>query len=154
MYFARCSLESAARDDPTDRHQHAHRPRGDGSDEQRQRSTARSRDVLRDYPSSPICKAGQPACALCHDGGPPARNPFGAAIEKKLLPGVARPLTDEQYASGLPAALKAVEAADSDADGTINLEEISLGTFPGGLLTPPLAFDYSHNAHRAAQAHM
>jgi hypothetical protein len=24
----------------------------------------------------------------------------------------------------------------------------------GGLLTPPLAFDYSHNAHRAAQAHM
>ncbi len=89
------------------------------------------------YPSSPICKTGQPACALCHDGGPPARNPFGAAIEQKLLPGVARPLTDSQYAQGLPAALKAVEAIDSDADGTTNVEEIALGTFPGSAKSAP-----------------
>jgi hypothetical protein len=89
------------------------------------------------YPASPLCSSGPPACALCHDGAPPARNLFGAAIGQALLPGTARPLSDQAYAAALPSALRAIESSDSDSDGTTNFEEIASGTLPGSAKSTP-----------------
>lgn len=82
------------------------------------------------YPNAPSCLAGLPACTSCHDGSPPARNLYGRTIEAGLLPGAPRPLSDADYASNLPAALRAAEGADSDNDGFNNLDEITAGTSP------------------------
>lgn len=83
------------------------------------------------YPASPLCTSGPPSCALCHQGGPPARNPFGTSIEQSLAPGAPRPLSDEAYAAALPAALRASEGKDSDGDKALDMDEIAAGTFPG-----------------------
>lgn len=81
------------------------------------------------YPTSPTCVSGRPACSYCHVA-PPQRNVFGAAVESQLAPGAARPLSDGDFASALPAALAAVEALDSDGDMVANLLEIQKGTQP------------------------
>jgi hypothetical protein len=88
------------------------------------------------YPEAPVCRGGQPACTFCHTT-PPARNPFGRAVEAELLPGTARPLSDEAFTEGLPIALAAVEADDSDADGATNLDEIIGGTYPADATSKP-----------------
>src|SRR5207244_3905209 len=81
------------------------------------------------YPQAPVCIGGQPTCALCHVS-PPTRNVFGMAVEAGLLPGAPRPLSDTDFAMGLPAALAAAESQDSDGDGVSNLVEIQKGTLP------------------------
>lgn len=58
-------------------------------------------------------------------------NDFGASLTLELLPGTPRPLTEEQYTEGLPAALAAVAAGDADGDGYSNFDEIMAGSFPG-----------------------
>jgi hypothetical protein len=88
------------------------------------------------YPESPACRGGAPACTFCHTT-PPARNPFGRSIEAELLPGQARPLSDAQFSEGLPIALSAVEADDSDGDGFVNLDEILAGTYPADAKSIP-----------------
>ncbi len=82
------------------------------------------------YPTSPFCVGQQPACTMCHVA-PPQRNVFGTSLEPKLAPGAPRPLSDDDFAAALPAALQAVESADADGDGVANLAEVQKGTFPG-----------------------
>jgi hypothetical protein len=55
---------------------------------------------------------------------------YGAALEAQLAPGAPRPLSDGDFDAALPAALAAVEAADSDGDGVSNLVELQKGTLP------------------------
>jgi len=49
-------------------------------------------------------------------------------VASALSPGTPRPLSDEQYLSGLPAALRAAESLDADSDGASNVEEFQAGT--------------------------
>lgn len=81
------------------------------------------------YPLAPACNGQQPACTFCHTAAP-QRNQYGGAVEAQLAPGVARPLSDGDFSMALPAALAAVESADTDADGVSNLVEIQKGTLP------------------------
>lgn len=89
------------------------------------------------YSSSPACLGGTPACTYCHEASPPARNSFGRAIEDVLLPGTPRPLTEQEYADNLLAAIAAVEGQDSDGDGFQNGDEITAGTLPADDLSFP-----------------
>lgn len=89
------------------------------------------------YPDAPTCIGGQPACVFCHTA-PPDRNDFGRAIEAALLPGQARPLSDQAYATALPDALRAVEGGDADSDGFNNRDEILAGTEPADRRSKPL----------------
>lgn len=82
------------------------------------------------YPDSPFCRAGVPACTMCHAAAPPARNLFGAAVQAALLPGAPRPLSAADFVANLPLALEAVELADADLDTYSNLAEIMAGTRP------------------------
>jgi hypothetical protein len=81
------------------------------------------------YPGVPACTGQEPACTYCHTS-PPVRNVYGMSVEAHLLPGAPRPLSDSDYAMGLPAALTAAEGEDSDGDGVSNLVEIQKGTLP------------------------
>ena len=77
------------------------------------------------YPTIPECSGKIVNCAECHVSAyPPSWNSFGLAVKAKLAAGT----TFEQ---ALPAALRAVEQEDSDADGLANLRELELGTLPG-----------------------
>ncbi len=89
------------------------------------------------YPEAPACTGQQPACTLCHTS-PPQRNVFGASLEPHLAPGAARPLSDGDFSMALPAALRAVEAADADGDGVSNLEEVLRGTLPADPSSRPV----------------
>jgi hypothetical protein len=88
------------------------------------------------YPASPACSTGNAACATCHTSAP-QRNVYGTAVAAKLLPGVPRPLGDTAFAEALPAALQAVETADSDNDGHNNVEEILAGSLPADPASKP-----------------
>lgn len=59
-------------------------------------------------------------CDSCHVAGGKSRNPYGLAVEAKILAGY----TDSQ-------AMVAVESADSDGDTFSNITEINNLTFPG-----------------------
>ncbi len=85
------------------------------------------REFCRIYPETALCTSGEAPCATCHTI-PPARNPYGVQVESALLPDTPRPLSDELYLNGLPAALSAVESLDADGDGASNLEELQAGT--------------------------
>jgi hypothetical protein len=85
------------------------------------------REFCRIYPQAALCASGAAPCTTCHTT-PPVRNAYGVQVESALLPGTPRPLTDEQYLSGLPAALQAAESLDADSDGTSNVEEFQAGT--------------------------
>lgn len=76
------------------------------------------------------CDDGPPDCTACHTL-PPARNAFGLDVERALLPGTPRPLGLAAFTEGLPDALAAVAALDSDGDGTPNRAELEAGTGPG-----------------------
>ena len=88
------------------------------------------------YPDAPACSGGAAACETCHVQTP-ALNAFGAQLSGELAPGVARPLSDEAFVSGLPDALRAIEALDADEDGASNLDEITIGTSPSDALDVP-----------------
>ena len=92
------------------------------------------------YPDAPACETSAPDCTFCHTT-PPALNAFGAAISEVLLPGEPRPLSDEAYSEGLPAALSAVEPLDPDGDGFSNFEEFVGGSFPGDGQSMPSGLD-------------
>ena len=67
------------------------------------------------YPDAPACGVGEVSCATCHDlDGPPVLNPYGSAVLEALDPA-------GSFIDGLPDALLAVEALDSDEDGVDNL---------------------------------
>src|SRR5262245_21791398 len=85
------------------------------------------REFCRIYPETALCASGPAPCTTCHTT-PPARNAFGIQVESALLPGTPRPLSDEQYLSGLPDALRAAESLAADSDGTSNLDEFRAGT--------------------------
>lgn len=86
-------------------------------------------DFCAKYPTASVCVGGQPACTYCHVAAP-QRNVFGAAIEAALVPSAPRPLSDGDFSMALPAALAAVESADSDGDAVSNLIEVQRGTLP------------------------
>lgn len=88
------------------------------------------------YPTAPLCVGQKPACALCH-AAIPERNAFGSAVSAQMLPGAPRPLALSDFSAALPAALRAVEALDSDGDNVSNLDEITAGTFPGDARSYP-----------------
>jgi hypothetical protein len=92
------------------------------------------------YPNAPACASGQAACTTCHSS-PPARNSYGAVIEKNLAVGAPRPLSDEAYSAGLLAALRAAEGVDADGDGVTNVEEIRSGTQPADPTSNPSTRD-------------
>ena len=85
------------------------------------------REFCRVYPQTVLCASGAAPCATCHTT-PPARNAYGLQIERALLPGTPRPLSDALYLSGLPDALRAAESLDADSDGSSNVEEFQAGT--------------------------
>lgn len=89
------------------------------------------------YADAPACRAPSADCTVCHTSAPPARNPYGAAIAAALAPGAPRPLGEAAYLAGLPAALAAVEALDSDGDGASNLDELRAGTRPSDAASRP-----------------
>lgn len=84
-------------------------------------------EFCRIYPETALCASGEAPCATCHTI-PPARNAYGVQVESALLPDTPRPLSDELYLSGLPAALSAVASLDADSDGASNEEEFQAGT--------------------------
>lgn len=84
-------------------------------------------EFCRIYPQTALCASGAAPCTTCHTT-PPARNAYGMQVASALSPGTPRPLSDEQYLSGLPAALRAAESLDADSDGTSNVEELQAGT--------------------------
>ena len=81
------------------------------------------------YPDSPTCAAGIADCSVCHTV-PPARHRFGQAVEEALLSIQPRPWSDAVFTGALPAALRSIQADDTDGDGFSNLDEINAGTFP------------------------
>jgi hypothetical protein len=85
------------------------------------------REFCRIYPETAPCASGAAPCTTCHTT-PPTRNAYGMQVASALLPGTPRPLSNEQYLSGLPAALLAAESLDADSDGSSNLEELQAGT--------------------------
>lgn len=91
------------------------------------------------YGDAPACRGTPPACTQCHLGSPPALNAYGTDVQAALVPETARPLSDTQFLAGLAQALTAVEALDSDEDGSTNLDEIIAGTSPSNGLQFPSA---------------
>lgn len=82
------------------------------------------------YADAPACMGTVPQCALCHDSTFPASwNAYGLAIKGAL--------SGQAFEQALPAALKAVEAQDSDKDGVANSAEIAAGTLPGNDMSRP-----------------
>lgn len=69
------------------------------------------------YPSA----TGLTSCKLCHDGMPPALNPYGIDFQKAGHNFVA------------------IEGLDSDGDSYTNIQEINAGTWPGDKDSHPSA---------------
>jgi hypothetical protein len=88
------------------------------------------------YAGSKLCETGAAPCTTCHTN-PPGRNPYGAMVEQRLLPGVKRPLADADFIAALPNALKAIEQEDADGDGFPNLAEIHGGTLMADATSVP-----------------
>ncbi len=93
------------------------------------------------YSDAPSCLGGQlAACETCHQpGGSTKLNVFGDDVLVGLSAEVDPPLTDEDFATHLPAVLAALEAIDSDEDGFSNSEEIAQGSYPGVSTSTPVA---------------
>lgn len=81
--------------------------------------------VCETYPDAPACAGKVVSCNFCHDGvDPPRWNAYGSAIKAALPAG-------QSFEAALSLALRALESADADADGALNLDELELGTLPG-----------------------
>ena len=75
------------------------------------------------YSDSPFCVTGETSCDTCHaQSGPPAHNPYGAAVQGGL---------SGDFSTALGPALQIIEEQDSDGDGLDNLVEILGGSSPG-----------------------
>lgn len=87
------------------------------------------------YPTSPACDLAAVTCSYCHErtAEPVTWNAFGTALRTSLGDG----LSDEEFASKLPAALAAIAGDDTDGDGTPNEAEIFGGTLPGDAKSLP-----------------
>jgi mono/diheme cytochrome c family protein len=110
-------------------------------------------DFCRIYPQTALCASGAAPCTTCHTT-PPARNAYGLQVESALSPGTPRPLSDELFLSGLPAALRAAESLDADSDGTSNVEEFQAGTLHVDATSRPsriVACDSEQRALASAQ---
>lgn len=79
------------------------------------------------WPDAAACADGQPDCTTCHTQ-PPARNPFGAAIEAAIGDG---PFTSAAFRDAVIEALPALADGDADGDGHGNRAELVAGTGPG-----------------------
>ena len=88
------------------------------------------------YPDAPACSSGDVACTTCHTA-PPALNVYGEDVAAALAPEEPRPLHVDLFSDRLAAALAAVEPADSDLDGSANIEEILAGTSPSDPASRP-----------------
>lgn len=106
------------------------------------------------YPGSGVCQGVTAApCATCHTSAP-ERNLFGAQLAEALDPGVSRPLSDETFLSGLPAALKAIENKDADGDGFTNVAELQAGSRPDDSKSVPTLLASCNAAQAQAGARM
>ena len=105
-------------------------------------------EFCRIYPQTALCASGAAPCTTCHTT-PPARNGFGLQVERALLPGSPRPLSDELFLSGLAAALRAAESLDADGDGTSNLAEFQAGTLHLDATSHPSQLDGCDSEQRA-----
>jgi hypothetical protein len=110
------------------------------------------------YPDAPQCSGSLGTCSTCHTSTwPPAWNPYGLAVMGAIGEG--------SFESSLPAALRAVEALDSDEDGVASSDELLLGTSPGdpddawpwcapetptGAVPVPEGFDFEQAVRRVA----
>jgi hypothetical protein len=92
--------------------------------------------ICDSWPEAAPCVGGLPDCTACHTT-PPARNPFGEAIEARLLPDAPRPLTDAAFAEALPPILQTLASEDTDGDGFDNESELLAGTSPGDPTAQP-----------------
>lgn len=79
------------------------------------------------WPEAADCAGGQPDCTTCHTV-PPARNPFGAALEAELE---GSPFDNATFLDAAVDALPALADLDSDGDGYPNLSELEGGYGPG-----------------------
>lgn len=106
------------------------------------------REFCRIYPQTALCASGAAPCTTCHTT-PPARNAYGLQVASALLPGTPRPLSNELYLRGLPAALRAVESLDADSDGSSNVEELQAGTLHVDATSLPSRIAGCDSAQRA-----
>lgn len=90
------------------------------------------------YPSSQACQTGFADCTTCHTIAP-ARNSFGQMLADRIQPGVARPLSDQDFLSALPGALKQVEELDADGDGFSNIVELLGGSLMASAESAPVS---------------
>jgi hypothetical protein len=81
--------------------------------------------LCQTFPDAAECAGKVVSCTFCHDSvDPPRWNAYGADLQSELLGG-------SDFARGLPLALRAIAAEDSDGDGQANESEIVAGTLPG-----------------------
>lgn len=91
------------------------------------------RAVCSDRPESPLCVGRTVSCALCHTS-PPSLNVYGGDVLGGLINAGYEGGLDSML-EHLPSAMADVDAGDSDGDGASNFTELSLGSFPGDLLS-------------------
>jgi hypothetical protein len=89
------------------------------------------------YPAAPACATGKAACTTCHEGAPPALNPFGSDVLATIsaYPGYSH--SEEDFSAHLADVLQTIEARDSDGDGVVNRGEIDRGYGPGDAASVP-----------------
>lgn len=90
------------------------------------------------YPAAPACQQGAAQCTTCH-AVPPALNSYGVQLSDHLLVGTARPLSDDDFVAGLPAALAEIADLDADADGVSNDVELLAGSDPASPSSVPIS---------------
>lgn len=98
------------------------------------------------YADAPACAQQAAACTTCHSV-PPALNLYGEQLSEVLLPDQSRPLSDPDFAEGLPDALAAVEELDADGDGFANFDELIAGADPSTPASVPISTDAECNAN-------
>lgn len=84
-------------------------------------------ELCRKYPTSSYCDSPLNSCKTCH-ASPPYLNAYGEDLRNHL----GGPL-----ATAVGAALTAIEAADSDADGVSNIDELNQKGAPGNRSITP-----------------
>ncbi len=82
-------------------------------------------------------KLATASCNLCHKGGPPALNPYGADVKDALLAAHKKNLDAE--------ILQSVAGKDSDGDGASNIDEIKADTLPGSADSTPAGTPKPHD---------
>jgi hypothetical protein len=88
------------------------------------------------YATAPACQTGRITCNYCHSklDGAVEWNAYGQQLRTAL--GSAS-LDEAAFANALGPALRSLEAADADGDGTSNGDEIRAGSAPGDAASRP-----------------